>query len=117
MTERQPQNAEIIRAGKGRQDAVPLGHEIYLSRDISNAYRILTTAGDVIVNTGIVFNAEENFRRESPISSNPINKILFTKAMTTISAVGSGSTRPRRRPSPRRILRTCVATGVLWGRR
>ena len=80
MTERQPQNAQIIRAGEGKQDAVPLGHEIYLSRDISNAYRVLTPAGDVIVNTGIVFNAEENFRRLSAVSSNPVKKILFTQS-------------------------------------
>ncbi len=80
MTERQPQNAEIIRAGEGKQDAVPLAHEIYLSRDISNAYRVLTPAGDVIVNTGIVFNAEENFRRLSAVSSNPAKKILFTQS-------------------------------------
>jgi hypothetical protein len=74
MTEGQPQNAQIIRAGEGKQDAVPLGHEIYLSRDISNAYRVLTPAGDVLVNTGIVFNAEENFRRLSAVSSNPVKK-------------------------------------------
>jgi alkyl sulfatase BDS1-like metallo-beta-lactamase superfamily hydrolase len=80
MTERQPQNAQIIRAGEGKQDAVALGHEIYLSRDISNAYRVLTPAGDVIVNTGIVFNAEENFRRLSAVSSNPVKKILFTQS-------------------------------------
>jgi alkyl sulfatase BDS1-like metallo-beta-lactamase superfamily hydrolase len=80
MTGRQPQNAEIIRAGEGKQDAVPLGHEIYLSRDISNAYRVLTPAGDIVVNTGIVFNAEENFRRLSAVSSNPVKKILFTQS-------------------------------------
>ena len=80
MTEGQPQNAQIIRAGEGKQDAVPLGHEIYLSRDISNAYRVLTPAGDVIVNTGIVFNGEENFRRLSAVSSNPVKKILFTQS-------------------------------------
>ena len=80
MTERQPQNAQIIRAGEGQQDAVPLGHEIFLSRDISNAYRVLTPAGDVIMNTGIVFNAEENFRRLCAVSSNPVKKILFTQS-------------------------------------
>jgi alkyl sulfatase BDS1-like metallo-beta-lactamase superfamily hydrolase len=32
------------------------------------------------VNTGIVFNAEENFRRLSAVSSNPVKKILFTQS-------------------------------------
>lgn len=77
---KQPLNADIIHAGDGKQDAVPLGHEIYMSRDISNAYRVLTPEGDVLVNTGIVFNAEENFHRLSAVSSNPVKKIVFTQS-------------------------------------
>jgi alkyl sulfatase BDS1-like metallo-beta-lactamase superfamily hydrolase len=76
----QPLNAQIIHAGDGKQDAVPLGHEIYMSRDISNAYRVLTPEGDVLVNTGIVFHAEENFRRLSAVSSNPVKKIILTQS-------------------------------------
>jgi len=76
----QPLNAQIIHAGDGKQDAVPLGHEIYMSRDISNAYRVLTPEGDVLVNTGIVFHAEENFRRLNAVSSNPVKKIVFTQS-------------------------------------
>ena len=57
---KQPLNAQIIHAGDGPQDAVPLGHEIYMSRDISNACRILTPAGDVLVNT-LQHNNRENF--------------------------------------------------------
>jgi alkyl sulfatase BDS1-like metallo-beta-lactamase superfamily hydrolase len=77
---KQPLNAQIIHAGDGPQDAVPLGHEIYMSRDISNAYRVLTPEGDVLVNTGIAFHAEENFRRLSAVSSNPVKKIVFTQS-------------------------------------
>ena len=77
---KQPLNAQIIHAGDGQQDAVPLGHEIYMSRDISNAYRILTPEGDVLVNTGIVFHGEENFRRLSAVSGHPVKKIIFTQS-------------------------------------
>lgn len=81
MTElKQPLNAQVIRAGDGRQDAVPLEHGIFMSRDISNLYRILTPAGDVLVNAGIVFHGEENFRRLSAVSSNPIATIVFTQS-------------------------------------
>jgi alkyl sulfatase BDS1-like metallo-beta-lactamase superfamily hydrolase len=76
----EPLNAGIIHAGDGRQEAVPLAHGIYMSRDISNAYRVLTPEGDVLVNTGIVFHAEENHRRLSAISSNPVSKIIFTQS-------------------------------------
>jgi alkyl sulfatase BDS1-like metallo-beta-lactamase superfamily hydrolase len=81
MTEmRQPLNSQIIHAGDGKQDAVSLGHEIYMSRDISNAYRVLTPQGDVLINTGIVFHGEENFRRLSAVSRNPVKKIIFTQS-------------------------------------
>jgi alkyl sulfatase BDS1-like metallo-beta-lactamase superfamily hydrolase len=76
----QPLNALLMRAGEGKQDAIALGDGIFMSRDISNAYRIVTTEGDVIVNTGIVFNGDENHRRLSAVSANPIAKIVFTQS-------------------------------------
>jgi alkyl sulfatase BDS1-like metallo-beta-lactamase superfamily hydrolase len=76
----QPLNAQLMSAGAGKQDAVPLGHGIFMSRDISNAYRVVTTDGDVIINTGIVFSRDENYRRLSAVSSNPISKIIFTQS-------------------------------------
>jgi alkyl sulfatase BDS1-like metallo-beta-lactamase superfamily hydrolase len=76
----QPLNAQIIHAGDGPQDAVPLGHGIYMSRDISNAYRVVTPAGDVIINTGIVFHEAENARRLKAVSQNPVAKIIFTQS-------------------------------------
>jgi alkyl sulfatase BDS1-like metallo-beta-lactamase superfamily hydrolase len=78
--EKQPQNALIINAGEGRQDAVALGHDIHMSRCISNLYRVLTPDGDVLINTGISFNAVENHRRLSAVSANPIAKIIFTQS-------------------------------------
>src|SRR6202007_3118277 len=81
MTElKQPLNALLIQQGKGRQDAVPLEQGIFMSRDISNAYRVITSGGDVIINTGIVFNGDENFRRVSAVSNNPVMKIIFTQS-------------------------------------
>jgi alkyl sulfatase BDS1-like metallo-beta-lactamase superfamily hydrolase len=81
MTElKQPLNALLIQQGEGRQDAVPLGQGIFMSRDISNAYRVVTSGGDVIINTGIVFNGDENFRRLSAVSNNPVMKIIFTQS-------------------------------------
>src|ERR1700751_3470790 len=76
----QPENALIVRAGDGVQDAVDLGHGIFMSRDVSNAYRVVTPAGDVIINTGIVWHAAENPRRLSAVSDNPVAKIVFTQS-------------------------------------
>lgn len=77
---RQPENALIVRAGDGQQDAVDLGCGIFMSRDVSNAYRVVTPAGDVIINTGIVFHEAENHRRLSAVSANPVAKIIFTQS-------------------------------------
>jgi len=72
--QKQPLNALIINAGEGRQDAVALGDDIYMSRDVSNLYRVLTPEGDVLINTGISFSAEENHRRLCAVSGQPIKK-------------------------------------------
>ena len=80
VNEKQPLNALIINAGQGRQEAVALGSDIYMSRCISNLYRVLTSEGDVLINTGISFNAEENHRRLSAVSDQPIAKIIFTQS-------------------------------------
>ena len=76
----QPLNATLIHAGVGVQDAVDLGDGIFMSRDISNAYRIVTREGDVMVNTGIVFSETENLRRLSAVSANAVKKIIFTQS-------------------------------------
>ena len=78
--QKQPLNALIINAGEGRQDAIALGSDIFMSRCVSNLYRVLTAEGDVLINTGIGFNAQENHRRMSAVSSRPIKKIIFTQS-------------------------------------
>ena len=83
MTElklKQPLNALLVQAGEGRQEAVALEHGIFMSRDISNLYRIITPQGDVLVNTGMVFQGEENVRRFRAVSDNPVAKIIFTQS-------------------------------------
>lgn len=76
----QPLNATLIHAGATPQDAVDLGGGIFMSRDISNAYRVVTSEGDVLINTGIVWSAAENLRRLSAVSANPVAKIVFTQS-------------------------------------
>src|SRR5882724_1714465 len=51
-----------------------------MSRCVSNLYRVLTTQGDVLINTGISFNAAENHRRLSAVSANTIAKIILTQS-------------------------------------
>ena len=80
MSQAQPLNALIINDGAGRQDAVGLGDGIFMSKDVSNLYRVVTTDGDVLINTGIIFNAGENLRRLQAVSQNSIRKIILTQS-------------------------------------
>ena len=63
---KQPENALIVKEGEGQQDAVPLGDGIFMSRGISNSYLVTTPDGDVLINTGMHFEAAEIRRRSRP---------------------------------------------------
>jgi alkyl sulfatase BDS1-like metallo-beta-lactamase superfamily hydrolase len=76
---RQPENALIVKAGEGAQDAVSLGGGIFMSRGISNSYRVTTSDGDVLINTGMYTEAAEIKRRFAEVSSNPLRTIIFTQ--------------------------------------
>jgi len=76
---KQPENALIVKEGEGRQDAVPLGDGIFMSRGISNSYLVTTADGDLLVNTGMHFEAAEIRRRFTAVSGNSIRVIVFTQ--------------------------------------
>jgi len=76
----EPLNAQIINDGAGRQDAVDLGHGIFMSRDVSNLYLVTTADGNVLVNTGIIYSAAENRRRFDAVSDQPIRRIVLTQS-------------------------------------
>lgn len=81
MTElRQPENALVVHDGDGAQDAVPLGHGIFMSRGISNSYLVTTPEGDVLINTGVAHQSDELLRRLSAVSAGPLEVIVFTQS-------------------------------------
>ena len=53
-----PPLANLVRAGDAQTEAVAITPFVFLSRDISNAYLVTTSDGDVIVNTGMPDGAE-----------------------------------------------------------
>ena len=66
------QLTDLVNAGEGSQSAVDIGDGIFMSRGISNAYLVTTSDGDVMVNTGINFEAEETKRRFEEVSDGPV---------------------------------------------
>jgi glyoxylase-like metal-dependent hydrolase (beta-lactamase superfamily II) len=75
----EPLNALIVREGEGVQDAVALGGRIFMSRGISNSYLVTTDEGDVLINTGMYFEAGEIKRRFRAVSRSPLRVIVLTQ--------------------------------------
>jgi glyoxylase-like metal-dependent hydrolase (beta-lactamase superfamily II) len=76
---KQPENALIVKEGQGRQDAVSLGEGIFMSRGISNSYLVTAADADLLINTGMHFEAPEIQRRFAAVSANAIRVIVFTQ--------------------------------------
>ena len=77
---KQPQASVNVLAGAGQQDAVDLGHGIYMSRDVTNLYLVTTDDGSVLISTGIVYSAKENKRRIDALNKGPLRRIIFTQS-------------------------------------
>lgn len=76
---KQPANALIVKQGEGAQDAVPLSDHIYMSRGVSNSYLVTTPDGDVLINTGMYYEAAEIKDRFARVSGGPLRAIVLTQ--------------------------------------
>jgi glyoxylase-like metal-dependent hydrolase (beta-lactamase superfamily II) len=74
-----PSLDELVKQGEGRQDAVDMGDGIFMSKNIANSYRVTTPDGDVLINTGTDFEAEEIKARFARASTGPLRLITFTQ--------------------------------------
>ena len=54
-----PSLDELVKQGEGAQDAVDVGDGIFMSRNIANSYLVTTPDGDLVINTGTDFEADE----------------------------------------------------------
>ncbi len=76
---KEPLNALIVKEGEATQDAVALNDHIYMSRGISNCYRVTTSDGDVLINTGMYHEASQTRERFGRVSNSPVRVIIFTQ--------------------------------------
>jgi alkyl sulfatase BDS1-like metallo-beta-lactamase superfamily hydrolase len=74
-----PSLHELVKQGEGAQDAVDLGHGIFMSRNIANSYLVTTSDGDLLINTGTDFEAAEIQARFTRVSKGPLRTITFTQ--------------------------------------
>ena len=74
-----PSLEELVKQGEGAQDAIDLGDGIYMSQNIANSYLVTTPEGDLLINTGTDFEADEIRARFARVSKGPSRVITFTQ--------------------------------------
>jgi glyoxylase-like metal-dependent hydrolase (beta-lactamase superfamily II) len=78
--DRKPLLARLVQAGDQQKEAEPITDFIFMAKDISNAYLVTTSAGDVMVNTGFMDNAERTKRLLAPKRTGALRYIILTQA-------------------------------------
>lgn len=78
--EKTPPLASLVRAGDGQAEAVRVTDFIFMAKDISNAYLITTSDGDVMVNTGFPDNGARNQALLAPHRTGPLRAIILTQS-------------------------------------
>ncbi|MDR2858720.1 MAG: MBL fold metallo-hydrolase [Novosphingobium sp.] len=77
---RQPTLANLVRAGDAQTEAVEITPFVFMSRDISNAYLVTTSDGDVLVNTGSPDGAGRSVALFGPHRTGLLRYIILTQS-------------------------------------
>jgi glyoxylase-like metal-dependent hydrolase (beta-lactamase superfamily II) len=75
-----PQLVDLVRAGDAQTEAVVITPFVFMSRDVSNAYLVTTSDGDVLVNTGSPDGAERSVALFKPHRKGPARYIILTQS-------------------------------------
>jgi alkyl sulfatase BDS1-like metallo-beta-lactamase superfamily hydrolase len=78
--DRKPVLASLVQAGDQQKEAEAITDFIFMAKDISNAYLVTTSAGDVMVNTGFMDHAERTRGLLAPKRSGALRYIILTQA-------------------------------------
>ncbi|MET0181953.1 MAG: MBL fold metallo-hydrolase [Caulobacterales bacterium] len=70
----------LVNAGEAQSAATQINDFIYMSQDVSNAYLVTTSDGDVLVNTGTVAGAERHKRLFAPVRKGAVKYIFITQS-------------------------------------
>ncbi|WP_310531964.1 MBL fold metallo-hydrolase [Novosphingobium sp.] len=80
MSDNQTPLGALVTAGEGQTEAVEITPSIFMVKDISNAYLVTTSEGDVLVNTGFLNNGAKTRALFAPHRQGPLNAIVLTQA-------------------------------------
>jgi alkyl sulfatase BDS1-like metallo-beta-lactamase superfamily hydrolase len=70
----------LVTAGADQTAAEAITDTIFMVKDISNAYLVTTTDGDVLINAGFIGNGERNKALFSPHRTGPLRRVVFTQS-------------------------------------
>ena len=76
----QPKLAGLVRSGSAQTDAIEITSFIFQANDVSNAYLVTTSDGDVVINTGMPDGAERSHRLFAPHRTGPLRYIILTQS-------------------------------------
>jgi len=75
-----PPLAGLVMSGDQQKEAEAITDFIFMAKDISNAYLVTTRAGDVMVNTGFMDNAQRTKSLLAPHRTGALRYIILTQA-------------------------------------
>lgn len=75
-----PQLASLIMAGDQQTEAERITDTIFMVKDVSNAYLLTTSDGDLLVNAGFLGNGERNKNLFAPQRTGPLRRIILTQS-------------------------------------
>lgn len=79
-TKEAPKLANLVRSGDAQAEAIAITDFIFQANDISNAYLVTTSEGDLLVNTGFMDNAERTKGLLAPHRTGPLAFIVLTQS-------------------------------------
>lgn len=80
QNDKTPQLASLIMAGDQQTDADKITDTIFMVKDVSNAYLLTTSDGDLLVNTGFLGNGERTKKLFAPHRTGPLRRIILTQS-------------------------------------
>jgi glyoxylase-like metal-dependent hydrolase (beta-lactamase superfamily II) len=75
-----PPLANLVRAGDAQTEAVAITPFVFMAHDVSNAYLVTTSDGDVVINTGMPDGAERSKALFAPHRTGPLRYIILTQS-------------------------------------
>lgn len=75
-----PPLADLVLAGVNQTAAELVTDFVFMARDVSNAYLVTTSDGDVLINAGTVTGAPRTRALFAPVRSGPLRHIVLTQS-------------------------------------